>query len=327
MKKRFKTMRKNTLLIVITAVLLHVILVSCDKNDDTIISNTPVLSTDKENYDSEGTLLEQGTETNIGDPDLKTTCIVPGSNSLLFNWEIQQEDISHKTKTTWENELSAIHNYFVSFFDYEDTQLIVDVVYFTDMYSFEEYQTTVLNRTSPSNTGFYSLSTGKMYMINENNSSSIAKNIFLHEGTHKIFNTEIIGGAIILNEGLATVFQTIHKKGGDYLVSVNDKYETIINQMLNSNTIYDLNTFFNLTNQEWQLNASKTYAQSNSLMYYLLSMYPQQLQLLINEYKNPVNQRQNYIDFFNANYTGGVTQLETDWRNWISNSHKPEVKL
>lgn len=253
---------------------------------------------------------------------------IPETENLLqFNWDIQENEIPIDQKTIWETELSVIYNYFISSFNYQNTSLDIDIVYFTNLSNFQEFQRTELNRNNPVSTGFYSPSTSKIYMINENNSSNIAKNIFLHEGTHKIFNSEISNDAIILNEGLATVFQTLQKSNNQYFIKTNNKYESQINQMLESNTLYDLSTFLNFTNQEWQAQSNKSYAHSNSLVYFMLSFHPELLKQLIIEYKKPVQERVKYDHFISENYNGGLSKFETDWKNWIKENKQDEIQL
>ncbi|TKG90764.1 hypothetical protein EYV94_23150 [Puteibacter caeruleilacunae] len=236
---------------------------------------------------------------------------------LSFNWECKQDVIPTAQKVEWEEQLAIIHDYFVDTFAYAPRTTPVSIVYFTDADAFKAYQLNELGKSSANPSGFYSPKDKKLYMINKNNVSSNAKNIFLHEGTHSVFASEINGGAIILNEGLATIFQTLSKNSEKYFVDVAGNYKQSITKLDNEGGLYGLTEFFQLSNQAWQQDGSTTYAQSNSVVYFLMSEHLDLLKKIVIEFKKSANVRKSYIELLDVNYSGGFAQFEHDWLVWI----------
>jgi len=247
-------------------------------------------------------------------------------NYLKFNWFIMNNEISKEDKIVWEEELIPIHKFFIKYLGYKAKKLDINIFYFTDLEAFKKYQLENFDRILPT-IGFYLPKNGSLYMINRNNASSHAKSTFIHEATHRIFNTEILGNAIILNEGLATLFQTIHKKGNSFYVGENARFEKKLAEAIEENKLYDLKTFFKISNQEWLQNTKVSYAQSNALMYFLLTFNPELLQLIIKDYKQPPNARKGYVNMINKNYSTGMKGFEKDWKKWILTQNKLPIKL
>ncbi|WP_348747264.1 hypothetical protein [Tenacibaculum sp. 190524A02b] len=238
-----------------------------------------------------------------------------------------QNKISNESKQEWEEGVEQIYKYFIKNFDYKPNKLEINIFYFTNQKSFEKYQLQNLKRKRISRTGFYSPQKGSFYMINKNNNSPIAKNIFLHESIHRIFNSEIMGEAILLNEGMATLFQTIYKDNNDFYVGINQKQEKSLKDIIRNKELFDLKTFFSISNLDWQKNNKISYPQSNSLIYFLLIYNPNLLNLIVKDYKKQPNKRKGYEKIIEENYINGMEGFEKKWKKWILKENKQPVKL
>ncbi|MCL3781245.1 hypothetical protein EMN47_12720 [Prolixibacteraceae bacterium JC049] len=247
--------------------------------------------------------------------------------ALVFNWEFKQQELSKNEKVEWEEALAVINNYFVDTLSYEKRVDPIQVVYFTDADAFKTFQTEELGKSKPNPSGFYSPASKKLYMINANGSSSNAKNVFLHEGTHALFSAEINGGAIVLNEGLATIFQTLFKENDSYFVTVQANYQQKIKNLAANGELYDLSELFNLTINQWQSNAKVTYVQSNSVIFFMMSKHKSLFKEIVDEYKKSEQQRRNYIEMINLLYNGGIDQFKEDWQVWLNDANYDNLKI
>ena len=149
-----------------------------------------------------------------------------------------------------------------------------------------------------------------------------AQQIALHEATH-VFQYKNIGMMPgWLTEGMADYFASLRVQGKAKVVSVNPYWLRYLQQQ---RQIIPVQTLMSAPYSQFQGSAGGTYyANSWALVYFL--MRPENRPLM-ERYLADLSQDKcddmpytHSVAFFDANYRGGVEQLQQDWLAWLKSS-------
>ena len=93
--------------------------------------------------------------------------------------------------------------------------------------------------------------------------------------------------------------------------------------------LFGLDEFLNFSNAQWQQNGNIAYAQSYSLVYFLLERHPHIAQAIMENLKSPAYSRSSYREVIEANYNtrdaDRFAAFEADWLDWLSEEHETLV--
>ena len=134
---------------------------------------------------------------------------------------------------------------------------------------------------------------------------------------------------VLLHEGIHFIVK--RDNGGDAIqISPHDaKYEPLLDNLVAEGKLFDLDVFLNFSNAEWQQNSNIAYAQSYSLVYFLMEHHPHIAEALMENLKRPAYSRPSYREVIEANYhtrdPDRFVGFESAWVDWLSEKHEPLI--
>ena len=264
---------------------------------------------------------------NIKAQEISKACLIPEGRSvkstekgLTFQWEERMKTLQPHQKKEFQELMAQIYRIFQKEFSYKKISAPMRIRIFGKKRVFQRCLRAM--RKKSNGAPFYSPKLDRIFMFkNRNTPWKRTLKTLLHEGTHFIFNKEILGKAIIFNEGLAVFMSNLKWRPGKTGVFI-EGHPRFENVLKNSRGLYSLDHFFRLSNREWQKTPKVSYPQSYSLVYFLKDTSPDTLKKVINYLKTPPRQRATYHKFFQKNYPGGMRSLEGQWKAWIRRPRK-----
>lgn len=167
------------------------------------------------------------------------------------------------------------------------------------------------------------------YLAKDNEASVLMQNkneqtmtLIRHESSHVMMANLYGLSPIWLNEGFAEYFQGLKVSGFETSIYPNPYQLQLLLQAKQANEL-SLKRHFDLSVQEWQgQNIQQHYAEAWSIIYFLLSHSNNKS--VLSEYMSQLSVDRcvipNSTDFFENNYPGGITAMNTDWLLWLSQS-------
>ena len=252
---------------------------------------------------------------------------------LSFFWEDDGQVLSFQKRETTEILLSEIYKLFRSEFSFP---MIGDPIRMRVFSTEASYATCMEFLGMKSDQGpFYSPQLDRIFFLYKSDQDwPLTLRILLHEGSHFIFKQDNRGNAIHFNEGLAVVMSTVKQSliVGRKAIEIpphNAKYEPMLDNLIAEDKLFDLEEFLSFSNDEWQQNGSIAYAQSYSLVYFLMDRHPHIAQAIMENLKRPASSRPSYREVIEANYptraADRFAEFESDWQDWLSEEHRSLV--
>lgn len=259
------------------------------------------------------------------------TTVTDAGTELSIQWEEESAALHQGRKNQLRNNLNSIYWMFRQYFSYEQISRPLRIRIFDSDDSFSNCMDALgkSGQTRP----FYSTGLDRVFFnVSSSDSWSQTRKTLLHEGSHFIFNSQINGGAIIFNEGVADVMSGISKSTTPEgtIISIAPKMgrEAALT-MLGLDELYGLDDFFNLTNSQWQADPQVTYAQSYALIYFLMQEHWILMTMMMENLKTPLAQRTTYYDLIQDNYVAGHSDsfevFEEDWRSWLQQTRENQI--
>ncbi len=173
---------------------------------------------------------------------------------------------------------------------------------------------------SKPNNGFYSARTNEAYVRHDPQNPGYTLKTAFHEVSHLITAGHLGPTPPWLTEGLAEYFETMQVRGQGRTITPNQSH--IIR--LKHSQLPGLEAFLNLDREQWNgQQRDLNYAVAWSLMHYLIEggrgLYALQetVQHAHESFCRPFSMTSALDDA----YPGGLSQLESDWRHWLSRVH------
>ena len=249
------------------------------------------------------------------------------ATELSFQWEEMSPTIADNRKQSIQELYNEVYWFFRDRYGYGTIASPMRIRAFADANDFAACMA-FLGKDNQA-TSYYSTALDRIFVHQGQLSSwGSARRILLHEGSHFIFNQEVLGGAIIFNEGLADTFAYLalrsNPSGTLGMISPNRARAARLLELDTTGELYPLTTFFELSNAEWQANPSTAYAQSWGVVYFMLANDPGLAQAIMANLKLHPSVRQSYREVIELNYAGGSDPFgafEADWLNWVTSNH------
>ena len=252
---------------------------------------------------------------------------------LSVFWEDDGYVLSSEKRQTMQSLLSDIYLFFRSEFSFPMISEPVQIRVFSNA---ESYATCMNYLGKKPNQGpFYSNQLDRIFFLYESDTDwPLTLRILLHEGSHFIFKHDNGGDGIHFNEGLAVFFSTITQGTIDgrnaIQISPHDaKYEPLLDNLVAEDKLFTLDEFLKFSNAEWQKNNNIAYAQSYSLVYFLMERHPHIAEAIMENLKRPAYSRPSYREVIEANYhtrdPDRFAGFESDWVDWLSEKHEPLI--
>jgi hypothetical protein len=205
------------------------------------------------------------------------------------------------------------------------TKSVIDMKVFTSQSAFLAYKRVVAPNLSNNVSGFYSALNNSVAVLHSGN-EKLTQLTALHEATH-VFQYKNIG--IMpgwLSEGMASYFENMEVKGHSKVVPVSNQWRYVLNRYQTSIAVKDLLT---ADYSNWQgANGALYYATSWALVHYMMlpenrAVMRTYLDMLSRDKCNQESVQFN-LEFFEQEYNGGVSKLQSDLFAWFErNSEVP----
>lgn len=202
-------------------------------------------------------------------------------------------------------------------------KVTLNMTFYGDYDRFQDYRKQVAPRTSNNIGGFYSPRDNSITVLMHGDANNVI-NVAIHEATHAIVAGLYAGMPVWMNEGMAEFFEAMEYNTHQKKIFSLSRHHL---QVLKNNNLPSLTEHFSQPPNIWYHpdNSNLNYAIDWSLIYFLMSSEEGRsfLRYLLNYFALNHCKPFDSIEYINANYPGGVTLLDRQWRNWLA-EHKQD---
>ena len=253
----------------------------------------------------------------------------PG-RSLSYLWSEAKGALTLDERSEAEELLNSIYLLFVEEFGFPVISAPVRFRVFSDS---DTYNRCMLVMDRPEGgSPAYSRSHDTIFFLKSSQSWELTLRILLHEGVHFIFrHAGVRPGSTVFNEGTAVFMSTISKeqRGGQEVLVISPhqaRYEPMLVGLREHNRLLNMETLLGFSNAEWQQNSGVAYAQSYSIIYFLMELHRSDMRDIFSGLLSggppAVGNKELIEEAYGSSSGDAFEQFVLDWEAWLEMEHQ-----